>query len=194
MITPGKACTACGACVQKCPKACITLAEDENGFLYPRVNTEKCIKCGLCDGVCHLNTDVRNPETRAAAACSHRDRTVLKNSSSGGAFTALAERIFSRGGVVYGAAYITPTQPQHARVERIEELQKLRGSKYVQSTIGDTYRQAQADLLSGRWVLFTGTPCQIAGLKAFLGSRMIPLLRQISFATACRRQHISKNL
>lgn len=164
-----KSCTACGACVQKCPKSCITMKEDENGFLFPHVDVEKCIGCGLCDRVCHLNTDMRNDETETAFACVHRSNEVLKKSTSGGAFTAIAEIIFARGGVVYGCAYVTPVETRHIRIDLQENLQKLRGSKYVQSTIGDSYRQALEDLRAGKWVLFTGTPCQIAGLKAFLG-------------------------
>lgn len=169
MIISGKNCTACGACVQKCPKSCIAMREDENGFLFPQVDIEKCIRCGLCDKVCHLNTDMRNDETKMAFACVHCSNEVLKKSTSGGAFTAIAESIIARGGVVYGCAYVTPTEPHHVRIDKQEDLQRLRGSKYVQSTIGDSYCQVLEDLRIGKWVLFTGTPCQIAGLKAFLG-------------------------
>ncbi len=169
MITPGMNCTACGACVQKCPKACISMREDKNGFLIPEVDRERCIGCGLCDKVCHLNIHTANEETKTAVACAHRSRDVLKSSTSGGAFSAIAEQIFSRGGVVYGCGYVTPTEPHHIRIEQPEEMKKLRGSKYVQSTVGDTYQQVLEDLRADRWVFFTGTPCQVAGLKAFLG-------------------------
>lgn len=169
MIVPGKNCTACGACVQKCPKSCISMKEDENGFLFPQVDTDECIGCGLCDRVCHLNINMRNDETKMAFACTHCSDDVLKESTSGGAFTAIAESIFNRNGVVYGCAYVTPTEPYHIRVARKEDLKKLRGSKYVQSEIGNSYQQVLNDLKFRKWVLFTGTPCQVAGLKAFLG-------------------------
>lgn len=169
MISPDKNCTACGACAQKCPKSCILMKEDENGFLFPEISIAECIGCGACDKVCHLNSDMNNRETKTAFACVHREEEVLKKSTSGGAFTAIAESIFARGGVVYGCAYVNPTEPHHIRTDRKESLQRLRGSKYVQSTIGDSYQKAREDLCAGKWVLFTGTPCQIAGLKAFLG-------------------------
>lgn len=169
MITISKECTACGACVQKCPKACIAMREDENGFLFPHVEVEKCIECGQCDRVCHLNADMRNDYTKTAFACVHRSKEALKKSTSGGAFSAIAERIFSLGGVVYGCGYLTPTEPHHIRIEDPKDIDRLRGSKYVQSTMGNSYKQVLEDLCAGKWILFTGTPCQVAGLKAFLG-------------------------
>ena len=169
MITMDKNCTACGACVQKCPKACITMQEDENGFLFPKVDKEKCVGCGLCEKVCHLNINASNDKTKTAVACVHRSEEVLKRSTSGGAFSAIAERIFACKGIVYGCGYVTPTQPQHIRIERQDDMKKLRGSKYVQSTIENAYRQVFDDLRADKLVFFTGTPCQVAGLKAFLG-------------------------
>ena len=169
MITWDKNCTACGACVQKCPKACITMQEDKNGFLFPKVDKEKCVGCGLCEKVCHLNINTSNDKTKTAVACVHRSEEVLKRSTSGGAFSAIAERIFACGGIVYGCGYVTPTQPQHIRIERQDDMKKLCGSKYVQSTIENAYRQVFDDLCAEKLVFFTGTPCQVAGLKAFLG-------------------------
>lgn len=176
MIKPNKSCTACGACVQKCPKSCIIMKEDINGFLFPYVNTSNCIECRLCNKVCHLNINVFNDVTKIAFACAHKSEEILKKSASGGAFTAIAEKIFSYGGVVYGCAYVTPTDPQHIRIDKQEDLSKLRGSKYVQSTIGNSYKQVQNDLSTGKIVFFTGTPCQIAGLKAFLGKNYDTLI------------------
>ena len=137
MITGDKNCTACGACVQKCPKACITMREDENGFLFPKVDQGKCVGCGLCEKVCHLNINTSNDRTKVAVACVHRSSEVLKRSTSGGVFSAIAELIFSYGGVVCGCGYVTPTQPQHIRIERQDDMKKRRGSKYIQSTIED---------------------------------------------------------
>ena len=176
MISPDKNCTACGACAQVCPKSCISLKEDEYGFVFPFVNASGCIGCGMCETACHLNINTSNCRTDKAFACAHRSADVVKKSTSGGVFTAIAEKIFSLGGVVYGCGYITPTEPRHIRIDRIDNIDKLRGSKYVQSKIGDSYKNVLSDLRSDKWVLFTGTPCQIAGLKAFLGKHYDKLL------------------
>lgn len=169
MINPDSRCTACGACAQRCPRSCISMEENEYGFLYPRVDAAQCVGCGICDKVCHLNSASAGAETKEAFACVHRSEKTVKGSTSGGAFSAIAERIFALGGVVYGCGYLTPTEPHHIRIEDPEDIDRLRGSKYVQSTMGDSYKQVLEDLCAGKWVLFTGTPCQVAGLKAFLG-------------------------
>ncbi|MBE6555931.1 MAG: 4Fe-4S dicluster domain-containing protein [Ruminococcaceae bacterium] len=165
-------CSACGACVQKCPRKCIELKADENGFLYPVIDRDACIGCDLCDAVCHLEVPRRERYGgQRAYAAVHRDKSVLRASTSGGAFTAIAEVIFSLGGVVYGCAYEKPLKAVHIRIEDRKDLERLNGSKYVQSEIGSAYSEVARDLAADRWVLFSGTPCQIAGLYAFLNGK-----------------------
>ena len=163
-----KECCGCSACVQKCPKQCIEMIEDYEGFLYPTVNKDLCINCGMCDKVCPtINQDEPKEPIYTIAAVNRDERTRLL-SSSGGIFTMLAESTIDNGGAVFGAAFNEKWEVKHICVEDKSELQKLRGSKYVQSDIGNCYKEAKAYLSAGKEVLFSGTPCQIAGLKKFL--------------------------
>ena len=160
-------CTACGACVQKCPHDAIEYKEDSFGFLYPEIN-EKCANCGACVRVCPI--DKAYPETKPsvyAAVNTNIDR--LMKSSSGGVFSALAEYVLSTGGVVYGASFDKDFRVTHIRVSELSELVRLQGSKYVQSNTENTFSEAKRDLNEGITVLYSGTPCQIAGLNGFLG-------------------------
>ena len=163
-------CCGCEACVQVCPKNCIDFSSDAQGFLYPEVNKESCIDCGLCEKVCPVinktNQSKNNPSTLYAVK-SHDD-AVRKQSSSGGFFSLLADYVLTKGGVVYGAAFDDAFNVYHSRVDDISDLHKLRGSKYVQSRIGKTFRECKDDLKAGKLVLFTGTPCQISALGHFL--------------------------
>ena len=168
-ITDKAGCVGCGACVNRCPVHCIAMLEDEEGFLYPEVLAERCINCGLCDKVCPvLNLPEQQP-VLAVYGCKNNDDEVRFTSSSGGTFTAIAEDILARGGVAFGAAFDEEWQVHHIAVHNSMELKKLRGSKYVQSSIGGTYSEAEKLLKQGVCVLYSGTPCQIAGLKGFLG-------------------------
>lgn len=161
-------CCGCSACVQRCPKQCISLREDSEGFLYPEVDTSHCVNCGLCEQVCpELHADAERQPLQTFAAI-NPDAGVRLASSSGGVFTALAELVIDAGGVVFGAAFDAHWEVRHRYAETREELAAFRGSKYVQSVIGDTFLQAERFLKSGRQVLFSGTPCQIAGLRRFL--------------------------
>ena len=162
-------CNGCGACIQKCPRQCISWYESDLGFRYPQIETELCVNCGLCEKVCPVNTHPLLPVEQKCYAVVHRDSTILKSSTSGGAFSAIAEKVLEFQGVVYGCSMDANLQVKHIRVVDEEELKKLRGSKYVQSDICETYLQAEMDLKSGKLVFYTGTPCQIAGLKQFLG-------------------------
>lgn len=161
-------CCGCHACYNICPKDAITMQEDKKGFKYPVIDKEKCINCGLCETVCPIikNKKIENKPMAYAGYC--KDNEIRKQSSSGGIFTLIASNIIKDGGVVYGAIFDKNFDVIHTRVEKIEELEKFRGSKYVQSTIGDTYKVAKRDLEQGKKVLFTGTPCQIEGLKSYL--------------------------
>lgn len=168
-IVDKQACCGCSACVQRCPKHCISLREDSEGFLYPQVDTESCIDCGLCEKVCpmlHHSEEVRKP--LAVYAAKNKDEEIRRTSSSGGVFTALAEEIIREGGVVFGACFNSDWEVVHDYTETVEGLSRFRGSKYVQSRIGETYSQAETFLKAGRKVLFSGTPCQIAGMRKFL--------------------------
>ena len=161
-------CCGCRACAQICPKGCIKMCADNEGFLYPVIDEESCIQCGLCEKVCPvLQNTVKKQEVPKAYAAYNLKEDVRLSSSSGGVFTLFAEYVLDQGGAVYGAA-MDNIKVKHIRVTDREGLELLRGSKYVQSDIGRTYIQAKTDLEAGQTVLFTGTPCQIEGLKAFL--------------------------
>lgn len=169
-------CTACGACVQKCPKQCISFVKTELGHLIPHIDTANCINCGLCEKVCPIDEEQFTREKQKVYAAVNKNEEVLKASTSGGFFTALAEYVLERSGVVYGCSFEDSFQASHIRVQQKEYLSKLRGSKYLQSNTNNTFKEAQQDLQAGRLVLYTGTPCQIAGLKSFLGKPFENLL------------------
>ena len=161
-------CCGCNACVQRCPKQCITMQEDEEGFLYPVVDQSVCIDCGLCEKVCPVINPSETRQPLQVFAAKNRNEDQRLRSSSGGIFILLAEHIIKQGGVVFGARFDKNWDVEHAYAETLEELEPLMRSKYVQSRIGNTYKEAEQFLKQGRQVLFVGTPCQIAGLKKFL--------------------------
>lgn len=161
-------CCGCAACVQRCPKQCITLHEDNEGFLYPQVDGSLCIDCGLCEKVCPVINQADERTPLGVYAAKNPNESVRMQSSSGGVFTMLAEQVISTGGVVFGACWDDEWNIKHDYAECIDDLAQFRSSKYLQSVIGDTYIKAEQFLKAGREVMFTGTPCQIAGLKHFL--------------------------
>ncbi len=161
-------CCGCNACVQACPKQCISMREDSEGFLYPHVDASLCIECGKCEKVCPVLSQGTLSRPLKVYAAINPNENIRLQSSSGGIFTLLAEQTIGEGGVVFGVRFDESWQVIHDYTESIEGLAPFRGSKYVQSRIGDTYKQAEAFLKQGRKVLFTGTPCQIAGLKKYL--------------------------
>ena len=164
-------CTGCGACVQICPKSAIHWIKKEFDFLYPEVDENLCVKCGLCEKVCPIDKNLVNPTIQKAYAAVNTDADVLQNSTSGGAFIAIAETVLNKGGIVYGCIMDEDFKVCHTRCTKKDDLQKCMGSKYVQSDINITYRLAEHDLKSGLSVLFSGTPCQIAGLYGYLQKR-----------------------
>lgn len=170
LVKEKKNCTGCFACATICPKVCIFMETDAEGFWYPKVDHAKCIDCGKCEDVCPLINRKVIENKPVAYACINKNEQIRLESSSGGVFTLIAEQIISKGGVVFGAGFNNKFEVEHSYVESIEELSKFRGSKYVQSKIGEAYIQAKEFLNMGRTVLFTGTPCQIGGLKSYLGN------------------------
>lgn len=167
-ITRPENCCGCSACAQRCPKQCITMEEDPEGFLYPRIDLSKCIDCKLCEKVCPIINPNEDKQPLEVYATINPDEETRKQSSSGGVFTLFATRIIQENGVVFGARFDENGEVKHDYTETLEGLAVFRGSKYVQSRIGNTYQKAESFLKSGKKVLFSGTPCQIAGLKRFL--------------------------
>lgn len=162
-------CCGCYACEQACPKKSIEMIVDEEGFWYPEVNEAQCVNCGLCEKVCPVQNAVHKEEKVINSYAAYVDEDEVRSvSSSGGIFTILATNILKQGGVVFGAAFDDKYDVEHIAVESLEELYKLQGSKYLQSKVGTSYKEAKDALDSGRCVLYSGTACQIAGLKGFL--------------------------
>lgn len=160
-------CCGCSACYSACPIKAISMVEDEEGFLYPIIDEEKCVNCGLCLKKCPIVQGNKCGKTNKFYAVKHKKEDIRSVSSSGGIFSAMAQAVISDGGVVYGAAYDERFSVRHIRTTD-EDWTKLRTAKYVQSDMGDVFTHVKADLIRGYEVLFTGTPCQIAGLKNFL--------------------------
>lgn len=173
-------CSGCGACKGVCPVGAIELKQDSEDFLYPKVDTEKCVSCRLCLNRCPVISKAEVDESRepVAFAAKTRDIQTLLSSSSGGIFGELAKFVLNNGGVVFGAAYDEALCVKHTYIDTKVELRKLQGSKYVQSKVGNAYDDAKKFLDEGRMVLFTGTPCQIAGLYSFLNKPYENLITQ----------------
>ncbi len=166
----GLACTGCRACEQICPKKSISIVENEEGFLYPQVDEKTCVDCGLCLKKCaQAKADKEDCVPLGAYALKNKDAEELFESASGGASDVAAKAILEKNGVVFGAAYTEDLAVKHIAVENDGERYRLKSSKYVQSDSGDCYSQAKRALDRGKYVLYTGTPCQIAGLRSFLG-------------------------
>ena len=163
-------CCGCQACVQACPKQCINFCQDDRGFYYPEVDIAECVNCRICEKICPiLNVkEYELPHNTLTYAAYNDNEQKRLSSSSGGIFTALAEHVISKNGIVFGAAFNEDFNVFHCGVENRSDLEKLKGSKYVQSYIGNCYTEVKSQLKDGRMVLFSGVPCQIAGLKHFL--------------------------
>lgn len=167
-----QSCTQCFACQQACPKNCISRKEVGAGFLIPVINRDVCVECGACMKVCHkLTGKVELQKPLVASACWTQDMDDREHSSSGGAFSVMARAILRSGGVVFGATMDTQLRVRHIMVDKVEDIRFLQGSKYVQSEIVDSYKQVRRFLKDDKKVLFTGTPCQVAGLYAFLKNK-----------------------
>lgn len=168
-------CCGCTACASICAHDAITMKPDALGFLYPEVDTTKCVECGLCDKVCAFNDNydrsLNLPEPEAYGA-RHKDMKEVETSRSGAAFIAISDWILAHGGVVYGAGYTDHFRVVHKRATNKDERGEFKGSKYVQSDLTGVFRQVKQDLKDGLIVLFSGTPCQTAGLNSYIGKKL----------------------
>ncbi len=170
VVSVGICCSGCGACVFVCPHQCIEMKPDTEGFYQPTIDQKKCIECGLCVNKCPVINKIELNKETLGYACVAKDGEIRENSSSGGVFSVLAEKILLDGGIVYGASYIDDYKAvRHIRVTNSDDLKKLRGSKYVQSSIISVIPMIKRDLQEKKKVLFSGTPCQIAGLICCVG-------------------------
>lgn len=164
-------CVGCSACASICPKQCIEMEKDPDGFKYPvLMHPANCVECGICESVCPvLSGGIKvNGDSPFAYAAFTKDERTRQDSSSGGIFTEIAKRIIVQNGVVYGAAYDEKFAVYHCCVDKIDDLQKLRGAKYAESNLGSSFAEILDRLKRGQLVLFSGTPCQVAGLKSFV--------------------------
>ncbi len=169
-------CCGCNGCVQCCPKQCITMHTDEEGFWYPTVDINICINCGLCERVCPVLNQNEPQKPLHTYAAKNKNKEIQLQSSSGGMFSLIAEYIIKQNGIVFGAKFNEKWEVIHSYTDTIEGLKEFRGSKYLQSQIGNTYIKAKEFLIQGKYVLFSGVPCQIAGLHKFLGKTYEKLL------------------
>lgn len=172
-ITDKSLCCGCSACQAICPHDAVVMRPDALGFLYPEVDGSACVDCGLCEKVCDFAGRQKTEAWPAADvyAARHKDMDTLKASQSGGVFTALSDVILNSDGTVYGAAFDENMSVRHSRACTAAQRDAFRGSKYVQSRMGHTFRSVLDDLKAGRKVLFVGTPCQTAGLRSFVPER-----------------------
>lgn len=174
-ITERSACCGCTACANICPHGAITLQQDAMGFTYPVVNPKVCTNCGLCDKVCafHPQYDItENLPSPIPYGARHKNLAEIETSRSGAVFVALADWMLSQGGVIYGAGYKGHFQVAHKRATTRDEYFEFKGSKYVQSDMEGIFRNVREDLQCGKKVLFTGTPCQTAGLRSYIGKKL----------------------
>ena len=170
-------CTGCTACASICPQNCINMVSNEEGFLYPSIDIEKCTNCGLCEEICPLIKPLTKDEFEPKAYAAYSvDEEIRLESSSGGIFSEIAKFVLNNDGCVYGAAYNDNFDVVHICVDNENELYKLRGAKYAQSDLGNIFNDIKLKLDGGKLVLFSGTPCQVAGLKAFLGNEYTNLI------------------
>lgn len=169
-ICPEERCTGCGACQSACPADCITLELNRAGDRVAVIDESRCTRCGKCSRICPVLHPPVLRESRTALAAYAVEAQVRQSSASGGVAAVLARQVVESGGCAYGAAFTAPTTVKLVRVDAPAQLSRLQGSKYVHAATGSAYRKVQSDLKARRQVLFTGTPCQVAGLYAYLGS------------------------
>lgn len=182
-------CSGCSACSQICPSKAITMLEDERGFLYPVINEEKCIDCGLCKKVCNFASfciaGSQSEEFVNCYAVRHKNENEVKTSRSGAAFMALSDFVLDQKGVVFGAEFADPKTVIHKAETTKDGVDKFKGSKYVQSDMGNCFTECADYLKNGKTVLFSGTPCQVHGLLSFLDSKRITTDQLITVDIVC---------
>lgn len=175
-IADKKQCCGCSACESICPEKAIKMLPDNEGFLYPQVDDEICIQCDLCDKTCPIINPITSDKEPKGYIVRNNDKEIVKDSTSGGVFTAVAKYVLDKQGVVFGVGYDSSMKVIYKRAENKSEITEMRGSKFVQSNITGIYENVKQTLKSERLVLFTGTPCQVAGLIGFLREKPDNLL------------------
>lgn len=171
-ILSKKDCCGCTACFNMCPKKAISMISDNEGFLYPSVNLKECVDCGACEKVCPIiNKKVHHDEMTEGYIIRNKNEEIVFESTSGGAFTVFADYVLRKNGVVYGAGYDESMRVICKRALSADQLKEMRGSKFVQSTLGNVFQNVKKDLLDQKLVLYSGTPCQISGLLSYLGKK-----------------------
>lgn len=172
MVKNKEICYGCFACVNSCPQKCIEMKMDVDGFFYPIVDELRCINCGVCDNKCVSNSSIyKKTEIANAYAAYSRTDSIIRNSSSGGIFSELADYILRQGGTVFGASFDSEWNVVHISISSFSEIGKLQGSKYIQSDMKMVYEQVKTLLNEGKKILFVSTPCQIAGLSSYLSKK-----------------------
>lgn len=177
-------CTGCSACVSACPYSALSFANNEEGFSFPKIDLMKCKNCGICEKVCPLD---KHQVARKSAYYVVQNRDILqrKESQSGGLFSAVASVVLSEKGICYGAGFAEDYEVFQLRIDSIDDLHRLQGSKYVQSNPSNSYKQVENDLRSGRWVLYSGTSCMIAGLYSYLSFHKVCLDNLVTCDLIC---------
>ena len=169
-ICENNLCTGCTACFSICPKNAITMTENEEGFKYPVIDNSKCIKCQMCKKTCPILKNEKNESLNECYAAFSKDKKIRENGSSGGIFQILAEDVLNKNGIVIGAAFDEKFVLSHIPIDKYQDLNKLLGSKYVQSDMKEIYKYVK-EKLKDRLILFVGTPCQVAGLKSYINGK-----------------------
>ncbi len=165
-------CCGCGCCEQICPTHCITMIPDEEGFLVPCIDEQRCLNCGRCYDKCaQVEYDMTKSSIQKVFAARSKDNCLVESSSSGGIFGMLSKYILSLNGCIFGCAWDNKLEAKHIKVSSEKDLERLFGSKYVQSIIGNVYVDVKKSLEENKYVLFSGTACQIAGLNNYLGKK-----------------------
>ncbi|NJP41555.1 4Fe-4S dicluster domain-containing protein [Oscillospiraceae bacterium HV4-5-C5C] len=182
-----KDCTACGACYNICAQQCIRMSSDDEGFLYPEIDTDKCVQCGLCEQVCPVinGKNERFGDKPAAYIAWSNNSKFLEESTSGGVFASIAAMLLQKNGFVYGAAYNKDNVVEHIEISKLQDLKRLNRSKYVQSNTQKTYQSAALHLRNKEKVLYSGTPCQIYGLLSYLKLKRISTENLITMDVIC---------
>lgn len=158
-------CCGCGACAEICPQKCITLSHNQEGFLKAQIDATICVNCGFCLKTCPIENITSHNDTVCAYFGYNNDKNIKNNSTSGGVFYEIAKSFILNNGIVYGATYNTDFSIHHIRVDNLDDLTKLQGSKYAQSAVNECYDDIKKDLENGKSVLFSGTPCQVAAIN-----------------------------